>query len=268
VHSISELEETLAHYQKTIKQEAGNLQRRFEGYPKDTEEPDPLTHFLLEECMAGEEITVDSCIVDGVATHIPPCKYLLSEEFGFDDHHIPIRVIPYDLSEKDLKHIYEVVDLSYKALGADYCITHAELFYNPEDHSCRVIEVASRAGGFRAEMVRHSCGDDLDLAAVNVALGLEPGITSNATKYTAVTEVFSPSNGILEAIDVSCLEGRDDVHHITHNNVIGDKVGRAKDGRSFVMKFLTEAESYDEVVAKASKFLLSIRNSIKVKEEA
>ena len=126
--------------------------------------------------MVGEEITVDSYIVDGKPIHTPLCKYILSENLGFNDHHLPIRIMPYDVSPEDLSMIFDVTEQAYKALGADNCCTHTELFYDSQNHTCRVIEVAARSGGFRSEMFKHCCGGDLNLAAIQVALRMHPDI--------------------------------------------------------------------------------------------
>ena len=267
VESREELEAMLSHYQKSLQIHADNLQRRFEGYPKDVEEPDTLRYFLLEECMEGMEIIVDSFIANGEMRHIPICKYLLSEDLGFNDHHLPVRVLPYDLPEEHRKLIIDTVERGYKALGADFCVTHAETFFEPEKNRCRLIEIAARGGGFRAEMLKHSTGEDYDLATVQVALGEVPDIGIEASKHAAVVEVFAPENGVLKSIDVSYIEGRDDVFFITHNKKIGEEVGRAADGRSYVVKFLIEADTYNHVMEEAENALTKIRESIEVNGE-
>ena len=100
---------------------------------------------------------------------------------------------------------------------------------------------------------------------MRAALGLKPDVASIPQRFAAVAEVFSPKNGILEAMESSFLEGQEHLYSLTQNKRVGDMVGRASDGHSFVLKFLVTADSYEEVVRRAKDLLLKVRSSIRVR---
>ena len=185
VENEAELTHTITSFLEALAKETGTLHGQLHHFPLPLEAPDHFTHLLVEECLTGEELTVDSFIVDGKVFHTPLCKYTLPEELGIADHHLPIRTMPYDVNEEELAIIHQAVEQSYKALGANYCVTHAEVFFNRETQDCRLIEVASRGGGFRAEMVRECCNGDFDLGLVHAALGMQPKVASTPHCYIA-----------------------------------------------------------------------------------
>lgn len=263
VNSEEELASTITFFLEALSKEESTLHGQLHHYPKKIEGQDYRNSLLVEECITGEELTVDAFVVDGEPYLTPICKYVMPEDMGFDDHHLPVRVMPYDLAPADQDLVNTAVKKSLTALGANYCVTHAEVFFDKEKKECRLIEVASRGGGFRAEMVRHTCGGDYDLGLIRSALGTEPDVDASPTSYAAVAEVFSPENGILEEIDYSCLENQSDVFSITHNKHRGDMVGRASDGHSFVLKFLVKADSYADADARSRELLLAVRSSIR-----
>ncbi|PIQ76439.1 hypothetical protein COU78_06325 [Candidatus Peregrinibacteria bacterium CG10_big_fil_rev_8_21_14_0_10_49_24] len=263
VENEEELNSTIRFFLDALAGEEGTLLGQLHHYPKEIDGPDYRNHLLVEECITGEELTVDAFVVNGKPYLTPICKYVLPEDMGFRDHHLPIRIMPYDLTAEEQDIVNTAVIQSLKALGANYCATHVEVFFDRAKQECRLIEVASRGGGFRAEMVQHTCGGDFDMGLIRSALGTDPGVASTPFLYAAVAEVFAPENGILKEIDYSCLNGQNAIFSVTHNRNIGDMVGRASGGHSFVLKFLLTADSYEEADSRSRELLLSIRNSIR-----
>ena len=259
------LKYTIEFYLDSLSRETGTLHGQLHHFPEEIAGPDHFKNLLVEEFTYGEELTVDSFVVDGKPYLTPVCKYVMPEEMGFNDHHLPVRIMPYNLTQEERDIVNTAVRQSLKALGANYCVTHAEVFFDRETKNCCLIEVASRGGGFRAEMVHHTCGGDYDFGLVRSALGMDPDVASVPSQYAAVAEVFSPENGILEKVDYACLEDQENIYSITHNRQVGDMVGRASDGHSFVLKFLITADSYEKVDECAQDLILKIRSSISVR---
>ncbi|MDA1208970.1 MAG: ATP-grasp domain-containing protein [bacterium] len=265
VHNQAELESRIIEFLAALAQDTSLMHGKLHGY-KEVIAPDPRSYVLVEECLTGEELTVDAFVVNGKIFSTPVCKYTMPEEMGIHDHYLPVRTMPYNISPEEEKIISTAVHEALHALGANYCVTHTEVFFDREKIECRLIEVASRGGGFRAEMLSHTSGADYDLGVMRAALGLDPDVTAISSSYAAVGEVFASRNGILEAIDYSCLEGQDDIHRLTINRKIGDMVGRASDGKSYILKFLVSADSYDAATDRAKELLLKIRNSVTVRQ--
>lgn len=268
VSTERELCDTITFFLDALSKEEGALHGQLHHFPRGVPGPDPRRNLLVEECLEGEELTVDAFVVGGRVYATPVCKYLLPEEMGFEDHHLPIRIMPCDLAMEEHAAVSDAVTRALHALGADFCVTHVEVFFDRAKRECRLVEAASRGGGFRAEMLKHTCGADYDFGLVRAVMGLNPLIEAAPQCYAAVAEVFAPQNGVLEGVDYTCLQARDDVFSITENRKIGDAVGRASDGHSFIVKFLVTGVSYAEAEHKARQLLLAVRSSLRVRPAA
>lgn len=264
IKSEEELIEKLDFLHEEFAKDTSLLSENLVNYPKEISVPDPKKYFLLEEVLTGEELTIDALILDGEIFMTPVCKYVTSEEIGFDDHHLPIRIMPYKLAKKDEKHISEVIVKALKSLKLNYCATHTEVFFNPKTKDCRLIEIASRAGGFRSEMFEASTGGDLDLAISQISVLEKPNFSTNKSQYAAVIEVFSSKDGFLENIDYEFLHEDECVSNITVNLDLGNKVGLAQNGGNYIIKFMLVKNSYDECMNQAEEYLKMIHNSIQV----
>lgn len=265
IKSEQELQEKIDFLHKALAQENNLLSENLINYPQDLDVPDPKKYFLLEELMNGEELTIDALILNQKIYFTPICKYVMSEEIGFEDHHLPIRIMPYQLSPEDEKIVYDVVKKALKSLKLNYCATHTEVFFDVKTKECRLIEVASRAGGFRAEMFEASQGGDLDLAISQLVLGEKLNLKQTCAKVASVVEVFSPDTGILKKIDYTFLFQDKTVSDFTLNRKIGDKVGLAQNGGKFILKFMLTGENYEQVLVKSKKYLKKIHDSIQLK---
>jgi len=194
----------------------------------------------------------------------PICRYVLAEEMGIEDHHLPIRYLPSQLKPHQKEMIYQVVEKGLRALGANFCTTHTEVFFDTESDNCQILEVAARGGGFRAEMIQAATGSDYQLATIESSLGIEPKMLSKTKKHIAVVEVFADKNGTLKEINLEPLKNREDINHITINKKVGEEVGKAINGKSYIVKFQVCDEASDGIEKKSKELLQLIRNSIKV----
>jgi len=264
IESEEDLIEKLDFLQNALANDESLLSENLRNYPADLNVPDPKKYFLLEEVLSGEELTVDALIYNNKIQTTPICKYVTSAEIGFEDHHLPIRIMPYQLSEDDEKIIFNTVKKALQALKLNYCATHTEIFFNPETKDCRLIEIASRAGGFRSEMFEVSQGGDLDLAISQVVLNEEPDLSTKQNKFVAVVEVFASRDGFLENIDYEFLHEDEFVSNVTVNQDLGDEVGSAQNGGKYIVKFMLVKDSYEDCLNLAKKYLKQIHDSIQV----
>jgi N-formylglutamate amidohydrolase/biotin carboxylase len=266
VKDKKELEKTISHYLDSLKKDPSNLHRDLTDSALDIDVPHPHEHLILEEMLKGQEFSIDAFVIDKKPYFTPICRYVLAEEIGIDDHHLPIRYLPYELTQKQQDVVYETVAEGLAALGADFCTTHSEVFFDPETNECRLLEIAARGGGFRAEMYYAVTGNDYNMATVEAALGIPPSFSQEINKFVAVVEVFANEKGVLKSIDTNVLENREDVSHITFNKKVGEEVGKASSGGSYIVKFLVCDETFEGIKKKAVDLLSEVRASIKVGE--
>lgn len=264
VKSHKDLAKTLVRFQSEIVNEMASLHDQLYNHELVIASPDPRTHFLLEEMLIGEELSIDAVTVKGNHKFTPVCRYLTSEEVGIEDHHLPIRILPADYSAEQETIILDSVRQALDALGADFCGSHSEVFFNRETNDCRLVEVAARSGGFRGEMFSVSTEDNFNLheACIQAAQGNDVVMPTEYPIYTAVVEVFAPEAGTMSDIDISSLTGREDIQFVTVNRRVGQAVGPASRGGKYIIKFLLKGEVFDETLAEATRLLHNIRNSI------
>lgn len=264
IHSKQELSDQLDFLHKVLADDQGFLNQNLLNYPVKVSMPNPKKFFLLEEMLSGYELTVDTFIVNAEYFFTPICKYITSEEISLKDHHLPIRTMPYVLSSEDQIVILKTVQVALEALGLNFCVTHTEVFYNPQTKTCRLIEVASRGGGFRGEMYAECTGGDYDLALTQTVLGQKPILRNKVQKHINVVEVFAPQDGILKTIDYDFLNQDSSVKYLTLNRQVGQKVGLAKHGGKFILKFLVSDTDPVKSLEKAQIYLQKIQASIQV----
>ncbi len=264
VKSPEDLAQTLSRFQQEITQEAATLHNHLYNHPQTTEVPDPQKYFLLEELLTGEELSIDAITQNGKHHLTPICRYLTASEVGINDHHLPIRILPDNYTPQQELIIYETVIQALDALGADFCGSHTEVFFNRETNQCHVVEVAARSGGFRGEMFSRSTQETFNLneVCIQAALGESLSLPSSYPVYTAVVEVFSEKKGLLQSINLSLLHERKDLKFLTINRRVGDEVGPASSGGKYIVKFLLEGTSLEEVLSKSTELLHELRNSI------
>lgn len=87
------------------------------------------------------------------------------------------------------------------ALRLDNCAAHAEIKLN--EGNAYIMEVGARLGGdfISTELTRLSTGIDMVAAAVNVALGVEPDLSSKEPKYGVCIRYFCPTPGKVVGIE-------------------------------------------------------------------
>ena len=268
VKSREHLAETLSRFQTEIVNESATLHNQLYNHNRILTGPDPQKYFLLEELLIGDELSIDAITVNGQHSFTPVCRYLTSEEVGIEDHHLPIRILPADYPPEQEEIILNTARQALDALGADFCGSHTEVFFNRQTNDCRVVEVAARSGGFRGEMFDVATEGKFNLheICIQVALGQEVLLPEIYPVFSAVVEVFAGEAGVLSDIDISCLNNRKDVRFVSINCRVGDQVGPASRGGKYVIKFLIYGNFFSSALSDATRLLHEIRNSIKIQK--
>ncbi|GAA1987133.1 ATP-grasp domain-containing protein [Kitasatospora viridis] len=149
--------------------------------------PDPVRYnsaerYLVEECVTGEEISVDAAIRDGEVTPLfigrkvvgyPP----YAEEIGhFVDADDPLLTDP---------ALVAALREAHAALGVENAWTHSEFMLTADGP--KLIEVNGRLGG---DLIPYlgllATGIDPGLAAASVACGLAPDLTPSRQRVSGV----------------------------------------------------------------------------------
>jgi biotin carboxylase len=157
------------------------------AFTRDTVAPDPVVYssehpVLVEECVVGEEISVDAAVHDGVAAPVFLARKVVgyrpyAEEVG----HVVDAADPL-LTDAGLR---TVLQAAHTALGVRDGWTHTEFMLTAAGP--RLIEVNGRLGG---DLIPYlgalATGVDPGLAAAAVACGAAPDLTPTGRRVAAI----------------------------------------------------------------------------------
>jgi len=167
-------------------EDAGDLRERF-GYTSGTTLPDPVVFdsdfpVLVEECVTGEEISIDSVIVDGRVTPLYLARKVVgyppyAEEIGhYVDAADPL------LSDRTL---LAALQDAHTAVGFLDGWTHTEFMLTATGP--QLIEINGRLGG---DMIPYlgllATGIDPGIVAASAACGLRPDLTPRRNLVSGV----------------------------------------------------------------------------------
>ncbi len=210
--------------------------------------PDPKSEFLLEKAVSGKQITVASFAGSHCIWHMPSvCDVYTARDCGIDDSFLAVRILPSKESEEIIKEAYLVTETASQILGLRYCGIHSELLCT-DDGSIKIIEIASRIGGYRETLYSSSYGISLSQQIVNAAIGRGVTVSKAVKQYTACIEIFPKCEGLYKGMDsLESYIKNGTIQSVKIRACIGDRVGKACDGFSAVCRVVLTGKTYDAV---------------------
>lgn len=152
---------------------------------------------LIEEWMEGPEVSVEgACFRNQCHVIQVTDKILFSGSFPVEAGHTQ----PSRLPDEAAQQIRAVTLDAVRALALDNCAFHAELKVTPSGP--KIVEVGARLGGDRiaTHLTPLSTGVNLLRAAIMIAMGKTPDISSDRSRGSAVRYFTASSLGIVEKI--------------------------------------------------------------------
>jgi biotin carboxylase len=209
---------------------------------------------LVEELVAGPEVTVNAFSVDGVFHPLTVTDRLTADPpaFGVALAH----VWP---SAHDVTGAIDVAREAAAALGVRNGPTYTQVRLSPAGP--RVLELAARlGGGHDAELCREALDIDLNGLALAAALGEEISISAPAPRGGACVRFLVPPEGELRELagleEARTLEGVVDARVYRKPGWIFGPFRRGADRAGFV---LAVGDSREEALARADRAADSIR---------
>lgn len=181
------------------------------AFTRDTQPPEPVVYssdepILVEECVVGTEISVDSVVQDGIVSALFVARKVVgyppyAEEVG---HYVDAADPLLDDAE-----LMTVVQKTHAALGFSDGVTHSE--YMLTESGPKVIEVNGRLGG---DMIPYlgllATGIDPGLVAAAAACGLRPDVTPALRRASAIRFFYvderTPSSNRWPSTPGPCLQ--------------------------------------------------------------
>lgn len=221
--------------------------------------PNPKNTFLLEKAVQGQEITVESLVGSQQIWHAPSiCDVYPASAIGREDSFLAYRITPSRQSAEVIKKAKKVAETAIRILGLQHGSVHTQLVITPAG-DLKLIEVASRMGGYRCQMYQEAYGIHLSELLIKTVLGKKIRLNNIPHKYVSLVEIFAQEEGWLKSVrNLDELKNDAQVKNIILKANPGDKVGLAKNGFGPVMNFVITGDHYEEVRQKSEEYQLKL----------
>jgi len=152
---------------------------------------------IFEEFLDGPEFSVEAITFNGKTNIIQFTeKFITPFPNTVEIGHLQ----PAALNENERRVIGEIVIRAIAALGIDNSASHIEVKMTGEGP--KIIEIGPRLGGdfITSYLTLHSCGVDMDKAAIQVALGNEPELKPTLNQYSYIKYFELPAGKKIKEI--------------------------------------------------------------------
>lgn len=165
-------------------------------------------------------------------------------------------------SRKDQQLIIDAAIKGCKSLRLNNCVAHAEV--KLQNNLPYIMEIGARLGGdfISTELVHLSTGIDMVRAAIDIALGISPDLSPKHNAQGAAIRYFTPSEGIINNIDISkCIKGKDiyDFNIYVKNGQHVNAINSSSDRSGHVIATGINAT---EAIKNAENFIKNIKYTI------
>jgi biotin carboxylase len=229
-----------------------SFERAFEAARGDT--------VLVEELVAGREVTVNAFSVDGRFHALTVTDRMVAEPpaFGVALAH----VWPCELSDGSVAAVVEAARGAAEAVGVRTGLSYTQVLVGPDGP--RVVELAARlGGGHDAELCLAALGVDLNGLALAAALAepiADESLRTRAGPGGACVRFLVPPVGTLESVDgVEEAEAQEGVVWVRVYREPGSVLGVLRRGSDRAGAALAVGGTREEALARADAALTRVR---------
>jgi len=211
---------------------------------------------LIEQFIEGPEFSVEVIVWKGEPHVLAITDKKTTEAPYFVElgHNQP-SVYPEDIQQK----LKDGAIAGIKALGLSNCAAHCEL--KVQDGEAYLMEIGARMGGdfISTELTHLSSGIDMVAATINVVLGIEPNLTATEPKHGVCIRYFTPTPGIVDAIENEDTLQRSDVYDSEIYVKPGDVIKEVKSSLDRSGHVIVIARTVKEAIRKAEELVSSVK---------
>jgi hypothetical protein len=228
------------------------------------EYPNPKESFLVEKNEEGQQITISSLASNNQIWHAPSaCDIYTASHINRKDTFLAFRILPSKFPKEIIKRAKTTTETATKILGIQYCSIFCEMIVNKKNE-IKLIEIASRMGGYRPQMYETAYEIDINKLLVKSIIGKKITTRKKKKQYVSMVEIFAKKEGKLIKID-SPQDFKKD-KNIKELEVLvkkGEKTGFAKNNFTPVLRFMIIGKTYNEVYEKSLKYHKTIKITVK-----
>lgn len=207
---------------------------------------------LVEECMIGPEVSVETLTIDGKCNVIQITDKLTTGaphfvEMGHSQ--------PSQLSEMTQKRIKEITIAANKAIGINEGPSHTEIIVTKDGP--KIVELGARLGGdcITSHLVPISTGVNMIECCINIALGVKPDFSNKCNKGAAI-RYFHQKKGIINSISgIHEAEKLSGIKQISFVRNVGDEVTDVVDSSSRIGFVIAEGYNAKDAICRCENAL-------------
>jgi len=214
--------------------------------------PNPRETVLIEKAITGQQVTVSSLVDSHRVWHAPSvCDIYTAADIGRDDSFLAFRILPSAQPRKLWKEAKQVTETAIKVLGLRNCAAFTELILDKKGKA-RIIEIASRMGGYRPLMYSHAYGIYLPDLLIRAVTSRRVKLRKKAQQYVSLLEIFPTKQGKFKRIENWEEIQKDSALRYSKIKAEPKKmVGLARENFEPVAVILLAGKTYQEVKAKS-----------------
>jgi len=192
---------------------------------------------LAEEYMEGDLYSIDAYISPNGKIYLTPIvRVVTGKDIGIDDFFNYYRITPAEIKEEEEKRAQKVATKSIKATGITSATVHIELM-KVRNGNWKIIEIQSRPGGYRDEMLKLSFGIKHHINDFLNKIEKKPIIYRKVNSYTAVIEIFPEEEGEIFSIKgINKMKKMKSFLRYKQIKKIGEMCGYSRDGYTYVLR--------------------------------
>ena len=199
---------------------------------------------LAEEYLEGDLYSIDAYVNSrGKVYFTPIVKVITGKDIGIDDFFNYYRLTPADLNLNEEKKARAVARKAIKATGPTSITLHIELM-KTKDNGWEIIELQTRPGGYRNEMLKLSYGIKHYENDFLNRTDKKPIIPTKVKSYTAVFEIFPEREGRLVSVrGIEKMKKLKSFVRYEQAKNIGEMCGFSRDGYIYVLQVVLNSEN-------------------------
>lgn len=210
---------------------------------------------VVEECMAGPEVSVETLAIDGDVHVIQITDKITTGAPHFVEmgHTQPTR-----LGEETAEAIKKVAIAANKAIGIENGPSHTEIIVTNEGP--KIVELGARLGGdcITTHLVPLSTGVNMVEACIRIALGEKPDISRKLNKGSANRYFHQHAGVVMATRGIDVAENMPGVQEINIVHGIGETITDIVDSGSRMGFVIAQGDDADDAAQKAEAALETI----------
>lgn len=154
---------------------------------------------LVEQLMEGDMYSIDGYVNDkGKITFTPLIEIKTGRDKGYDDFFLYSQMTPTTLDASEVAAAQDCAAKAMYAFGIRSCSAHVELYKTKQ--GWKIVEIGSRVGGFRNELLGYAFGIKHHVNDILTRLGVNPIIRPTKKRHCVLLKFWPPTTGTLKSV--------------------------------------------------------------------